>query len=107
VRLRIDKLEVRGGRALLTFASTTPVDPDRLLSVLRARPRKTKLVRDFVVEVAVPAGPWSAVRTALHDFCQACLPAGAPAASPGSPRSVAAERRPAAVGSHSTRAGRG
>jgi transcription-repair coupling factor (superfamily II helicase) len=107
VRLRIDKLEVRGGRALLTFASTTPVDPDRLLSVLRARPRKTKLVRDFVVEVAVPAGPWSAVRAALHDFCRACLPAGAPAASPGPPRSVAADRRPPAAESHSIRAGRG
>jgi transcription-repair coupling factor (superfamily II helicase) len=110
VRLRIDKLEVRGGRALLTFAPDTPVGPDRLLSILRARPRRTRLVRDFVLEVAVPAGPWSAVRAALLDFCQGCLPAEARAAaqetSAGS-QPGAAVRRPLAAGSHSSPGGRG
>jgi transcription-repair coupling factor (superfamily II helicase) len=107
VRLKIDKLEVRGGRALLTFAPNTPVGPDRLLSILRARPRRTRLVRDFVVERTVPAGPWSAVRAALHEFCQACLPAAASAAPPGPTRSAAADRRPLAAGSHAIRGGRG
>ncbi|HSE95768.1 MAG TPA: hypothetical protein VLD61_07730, partial [Methylomirabilota bacterium] len=100
----------RAGRALLTFAPTTPVGPARLLSILRARPRRTRLVRDFVLEVAVPAGPWSAVRTALLDFCQGCLPAEARTAAPGSPpasQKGAALQRPLAAGSHSSPGGRG
>jgi transcription-repair coupling factor len=66
--LRLEKLEVRSGRALLTFAAGTPVGPDRLMKLLRARPRRTKLVRDFVLEVAVPTGPWAQVRAALLEL---------------------------------------
>jgi transcription-repair coupling factor (superfamily II helicase) len=63
--LRIEKLEVRGGRALATFATGTPVTPDRLLGLLRAQPKRLKLVREFVLQAAVPAAPWREVHAAL------------------------------------------
>ena len=56
--LRLERLEVRAGRALLTFASSTGVRPERLLAVLRAHPRRLRLVREFVVEAAIPRAPW-------------------------------------------------
>jgi transcription-repair coupling factor (superfamily II helicase) len=68
--LRLEKLEVRGGRALLSFAPGTPVGPDRLMKALRARPKRVKLVRDFVLEVTVPTGPWSEVKRVLLDLCR-------------------------------------
>jgi len=68
VGLRLEKLEARGGRALLTFAPGTPVTPDRLLALLRDRPKRLRLVRDFVVEATIPAAPWSAVRAALEEL---------------------------------------
>jgi transcription-repair coupling factor (superfamily II helicase) len=68
--LRLEKLEVRGGRALLSFAPGTPVGPDRLMKALRARPKRVKLVRDFVLEVTVPTGPWSEVKRPLLDLCR-------------------------------------
>jgi transcription-repair coupling factor (superfamily II helicase) len=68
--LRLEKLEVRSGRALLSFAPGTPVGPDRLMKTLRARPKRVKLVRDFVLEVTVPTGPWSEVKRVLLDLCR-------------------------------------
>ena len=63
--LRLEKLEARGGRALLTFAAGTPVTPERLLGLLRTRSRRLRLVREFVLEATVPPGPWRAVHAAL------------------------------------------
>jgi transcription-repair coupling factor (superfamily II helicase) len=68
--LRLEKLEVRAGQARLTFAPGTPVTPDRLVRLIRSRPRRARLVREFVLEVAVPAGPWDAVREALGNLCR-------------------------------------
>jgi transcription-repair coupling factor (superfamily II helicase) len=56
--LRLEKLEVRGGRALLTFAPSTGVTPARLVTLLRTQPKRVKLVRDFVVQATVPAASW-------------------------------------------------
>jgi transcription-repair coupling factor (superfamily II helicase) len=63
--LGIEKLEARGGRALVTFATGTPVKPDRLLGLIRAQPKRLKLVREFVLQAAVPAAPWREVHAAL------------------------------------------
>jgi transcription-repair coupling factor (superfamily II helicase) len=56
--LRLERLEVRAGRALLTFAPSTPVPPQRLVELLRAHGRRLRAVREFVFEAAVPRGPW-------------------------------------------------
>jgi transcription-repair coupling factor (superfamily II helicase) len=63
--LRIEKLEVRGGRALVTFAPGTAVTPARLLTLLRAQPKRLRLVREFVLEATVPAAPWRDTHAAL------------------------------------------
>jgi transcription-repair coupling factor (superfamily II helicase) len=63
--LRIEKLEARDGRALVTFATGTPVAPDRLLGLLRSQPKRVRLVRDFVVQAVVPATPWRELHAAL------------------------------------------
>jgi transcription-repair coupling factor (superfamily II helicase) len=56
--LRLERLEVRAGHALLTFAPSTPVPPQRLIALLRAHGRSLRTVREFVLEATVPRGPW-------------------------------------------------
>jgi hypothetical protein len=56
--LRLERLEVRAGRALLTFAPSTPVPPQRLVELLRAHGRRLRAIREFVLEATVPRGPW-------------------------------------------------
>ena len=56
--LRIEKLEARGVRALITFTPGTPVAPDRLLALLRAQPKRLKLVREFLLQAVIPTEPW-------------------------------------------------
>lgn len=68
--LRIEKLEARGGRALVTFAARTPVVPERLVALLRAQPKRFRLVREFVLEATIPTGPWSAVHETLLRILQ-------------------------------------
>ena len=63
--LRIEKLEARAGRALVTFATGTPIRPDRLLALLRNQPKRVKLVREFVLQAVIPATPWGEVHGAL------------------------------------------
>jgi transcription-repair coupling factor (superfamily II helicase) len=63
--LRLERLEVRGGRALLTFAPSTPVTPQRLVELLRAHGRKLRTLREFVLEATVPREPWGETVTAL------------------------------------------
>jgi transcription-repair coupling factor (superfamily II helicase) len=64
-RLHVERLEARGGRVALTFAPSTPVTPERILSVI-ARSRGGVILRkEFAIEARVPAGPWSAVRDAV------------------------------------------
>src|SRR5262245_10248338 len=63
--LRIEKLEARDGRAVITFTPGTPVPPDRLLALLRARPKRLKLMREFLLQATIPTEPWSEVYGAL------------------------------------------
>ncbi len=63
--LRIERLEIRGGRATVTFAAGTSVTPERLLAVLRAHPRRLRAVREFVLEATIPRAPWRETFTAL------------------------------------------
>ncbi len=64
--LRIEKLEAREGRARLTFAPGTPVTPARLVALLRAHPKRVRLLREFVLEATVPAASWAETYAALR-----------------------------------------
>ncbi len=56
--LRLERLEVRAGRALLTFAPSTPVSPQRIVELLRMHGRRLRTLREFVLEATVPREPW-------------------------------------------------
>ena len=63
--LGIEKLEARGGRAVLTFVPSTPVAPKQMVRMIAQSQGRLRFREEFVLEAAVPAGPWPAVRQAL------------------------------------------
>ena len=63
--LGIERVEAGSGRAVLTFAASTPVTPERLLETIAASRGALKLRKEYTVEARIPAEPWSAVRDAL------------------------------------------
>jgi transcription-repair coupling factor (superfamily II helicase) len=67
-RLGLERIEIGGGRAVLTFAATTRVAPERLLAVLRARSRRLRLLRESVLEAHLPGGSWSETLAALQSL---------------------------------------
>ena len=64
-KLHVERLEARGGRASLTFAPTTPVTPERILSVVARRRGDMMLRKEYTLEARIPDAPWSAVRDAV------------------------------------------
>jgi len=63
--LRLERLEVRGGHALLTFAPTTPVPPQRIIDLLRLHGRRLRTVKEFVLEATIARGTWPETFRAL------------------------------------------
>jgi transcription-repair coupling factor (superfamily II helicase) len=63
--LRIERLEARAGRATITFAANPAVTQERLLAVLRAHPKRLRLVREFAIDAVIPRGPWPDTLAAL------------------------------------------
>jgi transcription-repair coupling factor (superfamily II helicase) len=64
-RLGVERIEARGGRAVLGFAPSTPVTPERIMErIARSRGAMT-LKNEYTVEARIPQGPWPAVRDAL------------------------------------------
>ena len=61
----VERVEAQGERALLTFAPSTPVTPERLLAVIARSRGKMKMLKEFTVEARIPKGPWPDVRAAL------------------------------------------
>jgi transcription-repair coupling factor (superfamily II helicase) len=65
-RLHAERVEAGGGRALVTFAPSTPVTPERILAVIGRTGGGVRMRKEFMLEAAIPAGPWPAVRDALQ-----------------------------------------
>ena len=63
--LGIERVEAGGGRAVLTFAASTPVTPSQMLKAIAASRGALKLRKEYTVEARIPAEPWPAVRDAL------------------------------------------
>jgi transcription-repair coupling factor (superfamily II helicase) len=63
--LGVERLEVGDGRALLTFASSTSLDPQRLVTLIQKSRGRLKLKREFTVEAAIERGPFPVVRDAV------------------------------------------
>ncbi|MBI4241928.1 MAG: transcription-repair coupling factor, partial [Candidatus Rokubacteria bacterium] len=64
-RLGIEKVEALGGVALLSFAPSTSVAPDRLVRAIAGSQGRLRLRKEFVLEAQIPRGPWPEVETAL------------------------------------------
>jgi transcription-repair coupling factor (superfamily II helicase) len=65
-RLHAERVEAGEGRALVTFAGSTPVTPERILAVIGRAGGGVRMRKEFVLEARIPAGPWPAVRDALR-----------------------------------------
>jgi transcription-repair coupling factor (superfamily II helicase) len=63
--LAIEKVEIGDGRAVLTFARSTPVDPGKLLASIHASRGRLKMKRDFVLEAVTARGEWPRVRDSV------------------------------------------
>jgi len=62
----VERVEARGGRAVFTFAPSTPVTPERILNVIAKSRGAMALKKEYSLEVRVPEGPWPAVRDAIR-----------------------------------------
>jgi len=65
-RLHAERVEAGSGRALVTFAPSTPVTPERILAVIGKAGSGVSMRKEFILEATMPAGPWPAVRDALR-----------------------------------------
>jgi transcription-repair coupling factor (superfamily II helicase) len=65
-RLHAERVEAGGGRALVTFAPSTPVTPERILAVIGRPGGGVRMRKEFMLEASIPADPWPAVRDALR-----------------------------------------
>ena len=63
--LGVEKVEAGEGRALITFAPSTAVDPRRLVTAVQASRGRLKFKREFTLEASVARGEWGAVRDSI------------------------------------------
>src|SRR5438132_936032 len=65
--LGIATLGARDGRAVIKFAPSTPLSPDRLVRLIQASRGGLRMSREFALEARLPAGDWPATRDALRE----------------------------------------
>jgi transcription-repair coupling factor (superfamily II helicase) len=63
--LGVERIEAGEGKAVITFASSTPVEPARLVAAIQASRGRLKMRREFTVEAAIAGGDWPAVRDSV------------------------------------------
>jgi transcription-repair coupling factor (superfamily II helicase) len=61
----VEKLEAQGGRAVLTFAPSTPLTPERIVKIIADSRGTMAMRKEFALEARIPAGAWPAVREAI------------------------------------------
>jgi transcription-repair coupling factor (superfamily II helicase) len=63
--LRIEKIEAGEGRALITFAASTDVEPARLVHAIQGSRGRLRMKREFTIEASIAKGSWPAVRDSI------------------------------------------
>jgi len=63
--LGVEKVEAGDGKALVTFAATTPVEPDRLVRAIQESRGRLRMKREFTIEATIARGEWPVVRDAI------------------------------------------
>ncbi len=63
--LSVERLEAGEGRVLVTFAPSTPLDPQRLVGVIQRSRGRLQMKREFTLEASIRHGEWPSVRDSL------------------------------------------
>jgi transcription-repair coupling factor (superfamily II helicase) len=63
--LGIERLEAGEGKAVITFAPGTAVQPEHLVSAIQASRGRLRMRREFTLEATIARGGWAAVRDSL------------------------------------------
>jgi transcription-repair coupling factor (superfamily II helicase) len=63
--LGVERVEAGEGRALVTFAPATRIDPARLVAAIQKSRGRLAMKREFTVEAKIDRGPWPSVRDSL------------------------------------------
>jgi transcription-repair coupling factor (superfamily II helicase) len=63
--LGIERIEAGEGRALVTFAPATPVEPQRLVGAIQRSRGRLLMKREFTLEATIDRGEWPVVRDSL------------------------------------------
>jgi transcription-repair coupling factor (superfamily II helicase) len=63
--LGVERLEAGEGRALVTFAPVTTLDPQRLVRAIQRSRGRLHMKREFTLQAGIEDGPWPAVRDSL------------------------------------------
>jgi len=70
----VERVEARGGRALFSFAKSTPVTPEAILALIARSRGGLSLKKEYALEARIPEGPWPAVRDAVRATLTALRP---------------------------------
>jgi transcription-repair coupling factor (superfamily II helicase) len=63
--LGVERVEAGGGKAVITFAPSTPIEPARLVAAIQTSRGRLRMRREFTLEATIAAGDWPAVRDSL------------------------------------------
>jgi transcription-repair coupling factor (superfamily II helicase) len=63
--LAVERIEAGAGRALVTFAASTTLDPQRLVGAIQRSRGRLQMKREFTLEASIDRGEWPDVRDSL------------------------------------------
>jgi transcription-repair coupling factor (superfamily II helicase) len=63
--LGVERVEAGEGKAVITFAPSTTIEPGRLVAAIQASRGRLRMRREFTLEAAVATGSWPAVRDSI------------------------------------------
>jgi len=61
----VERVEAGEGKAVITFAPSTPIEPAQLVGAIQASRGRLRMRREFTLEAAIATGAWPAVRDSL------------------------------------------
>jgi transcription-repair coupling factor (superfamily II helicase) len=70
-RLGVERLEAGEGKAMITFAPATPIDPARMVAAIQGSRGRLRMRREFTLEATLATGGWAVTRDALLEVLEA------------------------------------
>jgi len=72
--LGVERVEAGEGQAVITFAPSTPVEPQALVKAIQSSRGRLKLKREFTVQAAIARDGWAGVRDSLLGVLRSFAP---------------------------------